>query len=160
MKHPGKAFRAVVVASTTLVLVAAAPEAGQWKAPARAARRANPVAADAASVKAGRVVYVAECLDCHGRRGAGDGPGARDLKTKVPNLADSQLWRQSDGELFWKLSTGRGDMPGFEEMLGEDKRWDVLNYSRATFAPRDGTRDAPDGDANVAARREPREGKR
>lgn len=127
-----------------------------WKAPARAARKANPVTADAASLKAGRKVYVAECIDCHGSRGAGDGPGVKDLKSKVPTLTGADVWRQSDGELFWKLSTGRGDMPGFDDMLSEEERWHVLNYARATFAPQDGT----DERASVATQRQRSEGKR
>lgn len=151
MCHPRKARRAILIAFTTLLLLAAAPGGGRWKAPARAARKANPVPADAASTKAGRVVYIAECLDCHGRRGAGDGNGARDLGSKVPDLNDPAVWRQSDGELFWKLSTGRGDMPGFDEMLTEEKRWHVLNYCRATFGPR-GAGDAEGAGAAAAGR--------
>ena len=136
----------------------AAKDQGEWKAPARAARKVNPRPADAASVEAGRKVYVAECLDCHGARGAGDGPGARDLRAKVPPLTDPAVWRQTDGELFWKVSTGRGDMPGFDDMLEEDERWHVVNYARATFAPRNG---AADGDkATAAAQRQRGEGKR
>jgi mono/diheme cytochrome c family protein len=134
--------------------MAAGPERAEWKAPPRAARKANPVAADAASLKAGRVVYVAECLDCHGRRGTGDGKGARDLKTKVPDLNDGSVWRQSDGELFWKVSNGRGDMPGFDETLTEEKRWHVLNYCRSTFGG------GGNEGAEPAAARQRREGKR
>ena len=85
---------------------------GEWKAPARAARKANPVAADAASIKAGKALYAAECLDCHG---------------------------------------GRGDMPGFDDMLSEEERWHVLNYARATFAPADKADDA----ATVASQKRP-----
>ena len=119
---------------------------GPWEVPRRAERKKNPFAADRASLEAGRKIYVAECLDCHGRRGAGDGPGARDLKTRVPDLAAADVWKQSDGALFYKLSTGRGDMPGFEDMLEEPERWHVLNYTRATFGPRQG-----EGDAGVAS---------
>jgi mono/diheme cytochrome c family protein len=113
-----------------------AKDGDAWEVPARAGRKKNPLAADRTSVAAGRKVWVAECADCHGNRGAGDGPGARDLKTRVPDLAAAAVWRQTDGALFYKLSTGRGDMPGFDDMLSEEERWHVLNYARATFAPR------------------------
>jgi mono/diheme cytochrome c family protein len=145
-----------------LCLAASAPRAGsekdrgEWKAPARAARKPNPLPADAASLKAGKVVYIAECVDCHGRRGAGDGPGTKDLKSKVPPLTNPDIWRQSDGALFWKISTGRGDMPGFEDMLGDEKRWQVLNYARATFGPRA----TADEGADVAAQKQRPEAKR
>jgi mono/diheme cytochrome c family protein len=120
--------------------------ANEWKAPARAARKKNPYPADAASLKAGKTVYAAECADCHGDRGAGDGPGARDLKSPVPDLARPDVWRQTDGELFWKLSTGRRDMPGFDDMLTEEQRWQVITYARAALAPHAaGDRSVPSG---------------
>jgi mono/diheme cytochrome c family protein len=132
----------------------AAKDKGEWKAPARAARKANPFPADAASLKAGKVVYIAECVDCHGRRGAGDGAGTKDLKSKVPPLTNPDIWRQSDGALFWKISSGHGDMPRFEDMLSDEKRWHVLNYARATFAP------ATSDEAEAAAQGQRREAKR
>ena len=155
-------LRGIVVSTLiTLLLLASVaaaqkrPAKDEWKAPARAARKANPHAADAASLKAGKTVYAAECADCHGKGGAGDGPGARDLESAVPSLTKPEIWRQSDGELFWKLSTGRGDMPGFDDMLGEDERWHVVNYARATFAPKNGG-----NGADVAGQRQRAEGKR
>ena len=139
----------MVAASATYVAGTAyakrAPRSdGPWEVPRRAERKKNPFPADRASLDAGRKIYVAECLDCHGRRGAGDGPGARELKGRVPDLGATEVWKQSDGALFYKLSTGRGDMPGFDDMLEEPERWHVLNYTRATFGPRD-------GDAGVAS---------
>src|SRR4051812_26055445 len=151
-----------LVSLAALCLAASAPRAapakdrGEWKAPSRAARKPNPLPADAASVKAGKVVYIAECVDCHGRRGAGDGPGTKDLKSKVPPLTNADIWRQPDGALFWKISTGRGDMPGFEDMLGDEKRWQVLNYARSAFAPRA----TADEGADVAAQKQRPEAKR
>ena len=152
-------FATLTIGSLVLASAAVAPaaarggaEKAEWKAPARAARKKNPVEADKASLEAGRKVYAAECADCHGPRGAGDGPGSRELKDPIPSLADSRLWAQSDGELFWKLSTGRGDMPGFDDMLEEEDRWHVLNYLRATFGAGAQRRDR-DKDAQVASRR-------
>ena len=132
-----------------------AKDRGAWEVPARAERKKNPLPADRASIECGRKVWVAECLDCHGKRGAGDGPGARDLKSAVPDLAIAAVWRQSDGALFYKLSTGRGDMPGFDDMLSAEERWHVLNYARATFAPR-GAGAAPpaDGEGQAASGKE------
>lgn len=166
--NPTVTSRPMIVASTLITLlgalvgVVAASEgrAGKgrqpWEAPARAARKANPFPADAASVKAGKVVYIGECLDCHGRRGAGDGAGARDLKTKVPGLSNPEVWRQSDGALFWKVSTGRGDMPGFDDKLTEEQRWRVVSYLRATW----GTPAGDGDDAVVAGQRKRAEEKR
>jgi mono/diheme cytochrome c family protein len=36
---------------------------------------------------------------------------------------------ESDGELFWKISNGRGAMPPWKH-LPENDRWDIVNYIR------------------------------
>ncbi len=68
-----------------------------WVAPARAARKKNPIAGDASSVAAGKAVYVAQCLKCHGDTGKGDGPSAKDLNPKPKDLSDPKIAGQTDG---------------------------------------------------------------
>jgi mono/diheme cytochrome c family protein len=106
----------------------------EWKAPARAARKKNPVPADADSIAAGKAVYSQNCLSCHGQLGRGDGPAAKDLDPKPHDLSDPKVVAQSDGALFWKITEGRKPMPTFEKLLGETDRWNVVNYIR-TLAP-------------------------
>ena len=97
---------------------------------------------DEKSLAAGKKLYAAECLDCHGGRGRGDGPGARDLQldAPMPDLSDPKMWKQSDGSLFYKITKGREPMPSTEEMT-EQQRWHIVNYVR-TLAPK------PRGDAD------------
>ena len=47
--------------------------AEEWKAPARAARKKNPIPPDEKSLAAGKAVYAKECASCHGDAGKGDG---------------------------------------------------------------------------------------
>jgi len=101
-----------------------------WKAPARAARKKNPITADAKSIEVGRAIYAAQCLSCHGPSGRGDGPAAKDLNPKPRNLSDPKIQEQSDGSIFWKLTEGRTPMPTFEKLISEDDRWNVINYVR------------------------------
>ncbi len=112
-----------------------APAGGEWKAPARASKKKNPVASDAASIAAGKAAYTKECLSCHGETGKGDGPAAKDLQVKPGDLANPKLWEQSDGALFWKLTEGKTPMPSVEKLLSEDQRWQVINFVR-TFSPK------------------------
>ena len=105
----------------------------EWKAPPRAARKKNPIAADDKSIASGKNVYAAQCLSCHGKTGKGDGPAAKDLNPKPHDLGDAKVGAQSDGALFWKLTEGRKPMPSFEKLITEDERWHVINYIR-TFA--------------------------
>lgn len=106
-----------------------------WKAPARAARKKNPIAADEASQSAGKAVYAKECLSCHGVAGKGDGTAAKDLEKKPGDLSKPEMWDQTDGALFWKITEGRKPMPSFEKSLGEDQRWSAINFVR-TLAPK------------------------
>jgi mono/diheme cytochrome c family protein len=126
---------AVVCGSLAVTLTAEESKPGdEWKAPARAARKKNPVAGDEKSLARGQAVYTKECLSCHGETGKGDGTAAADLNPKPRDLRTPKIWEQSDGSLFWKLTEGRKPMPSFEKSLSEDDRWNVINYIHK-FAP-------------------------
>lgn len=105
-----------------------------WKAPSRAARKANPIPSDLLAIEAGKANYEVACLVCHGTTGKGDGSAAAALERKPGNLSDSNLWSQSDGELFWKVGTGRNPMPPFNELFDDEQIWQLVNYVR-TLAP-------------------------
>lgn len=107
----------------------------EWKAPARASRKKNPISADEKSIAAGKAIYVRDCLSCHGVIGRGDGPAAKDLPKKCGDLSDPKMWEQTDGALFWKISEGRAPMTGYEKLLSEEDRWHVVNYLR-TLVPK------------------------
>ena len=99
-----------------------------WNAPARAAAKKNPIAADAVSIGRGKAVYAAECASCHGASGKGDGAAAKDLETPAGDLR--KLGGQSDGALFWKVTEGKKPMASYATKLTEQQRWDVVNYMK------------------------------
>jgi mono/diheme cytochrome c family protein len=107
----------------------------EWKAPERASRRKNPIPADEKSIAAGRMVYTKECYSCHGTAGKGDGPAATALERSPGDLSNPKMWEQTDGALFWKITTGKKPMASYENILTEEQRWQVINYIR-TLAPR------------------------
>lgn len=133
----------LLVRSLTVVLAAvmstaapmAAQAAGQWVAPERRARRANPVPASAEGITRARTLYRQECAFCHGASGRGDGSKAADLDTRPGDLTSARVQAQSDGALFWKITEGRGDMPSNRTALSDEQRWMLVNYLR-TLAPR------------------------
>lgn len=107
---------------------------GPWVAPAEEKARANPIPASAEAIQKGRDLYEENCAACHGLGGRGDGPTAATRGFKVPAFTHSD-WAKSvtDGELFWKISTGRAPMKAYEEMFSETERWQLVDYVR-TFA--------------------------
>ena len=105
-----------------------------WPVPAAAKARKNPVAATAESLAAGAKLFQRNCAVCHGETGDGKGPWQNILTTQPSDFADAHMMAEhTDGELFWKISTGREQMPAFEKKLSEQERWQLVNYLR-TFA--------------------------
>ncbi len=115
-----------IAAGLCLASVASAEE---WKAPATAKGLKSPVA-QIASVKDGKASFDAHCALCHGNAGKGDGPAASSINPKPKNLGDTAIQRQTDGELFWKISEGRGVMPSWKQ-LPEVERWSLVQYIRS-----------------------------
>ena len=107
----------------------------EWVAPARAAKKKNPIEVNEASLARGKTVWVKECASCHGDKGKGDGPAVKDLEKKPEDLTLPKTLNQTDGALFWKLTEGRKPMASYEKTLSEEDRWHVLNYMR-TLAPK------------------------
>lgn len=94
-----------------------------WRAPAKAAARKNPLTGRSDIVAGGKKLFERHCIECHGQHGQGLGHAA-DLQLPV-------VQRQSDGTLFWKITTGnaRHGMPTFSG-LPELQRWQLVMVLR------------------------------
>lgn len=86
-----------------------------------------------ASLGRGETLYRQNCTSCHGAEGRGDGPAFQALRIPPADLTAEHLFDHSDGDLFWWISRGMGDdlMPGFEEIIPEAGRWDLINFLHA-----------------------------
>ena len=130
--------KALRIASAPLLAVAVvgSTELGvvPWKAPEEAKALVNPRPAGSASVAAGRHVYEKKCLNCHGETGDGDGPDVEELGIHPARLSDPSTQLQTDGELFWKIKSGRRPMPSYGKRLSPDDIWNSVHYIRS-FAP-------------------------
>jgi mono/diheme cytochrome c family protein len=115
-----------------LLLFCAAGLAGQaairerdsgWAAPLPAASKANPLAGRRDVIAGGRKVFQQRCTTCHGDGGRGG--------SEAPDLTQAAVQMQSDGELFWKISSGntREGMPAFS-FLPEAQRWQLVMHLR------------------------------
>ena len=99
---------------------------GEWKAPADAKAMKNPVKGVGNAPK----TVETNCVTCHGPKGKGDGVAAVALPPPKPaDWTSAKVQSETDGELFWKISNGRGAMPPWKS-LPEKDRWEVVNYIR------------------------------
>jgi copper transport protein len=97
------------------------------------ARTGNKVATSPESVARGRELFLANCIQCHGESGRGDGPLAGSLRIPPANLYD-HIPYHADAFFFNIISNGvSGVMPGFGSTLSEDDRWHILNFLRDQF---------------------------
>lgn len=122
--------------------------AAKRKAPADEVERKNPIAADEKSLAEGKKVYTNNCAPCHGPSGKGDGPKGVDLKPLPADLSAPEVAAESDGALYWKITTGQRPMPAFKKLLPDDERWHIVNYLH-TFGA--GTKAKPPATSPVAA---------
>ncbi|HET9055613.1 MAG TPA: c-type cytochrome [Chitinophagaceae bacterium] len=102
-----------------------------WEVPDKYKSMKNPVASNAASLAEGKTLWSTHCKSCHGTKGLGDGSKAAQLKTEPGDFSKSDFQAQTDGELFYKTTEGRGDMPSYKKKLPDaDERWTLINYVR------------------------------
>ncbi|MCH8039299.1 MAG: c-type cytochrome [Nitrospinae bacterium] len=123
----------MVITATSHSVSAQEKSQDGWRVSPRKAKIINPIPADDASLALGKKIYQRECLECHGKTGKGDGPEASELEKTVGDFTDPKMREQSDGAIFWKISTGRRPMPGFKKLLTDEERWHVINYIRLAF---------------------------
>ncbi len=129
---------AAVVAGAWLVVGAAvtvtsAQGQGPWMAPPDAKNVKNPQAAkknDPKELAEGKKIADTNCVSCHGTNGKGDGPAAAALPIKPADWTSDRVQKQTDGEIFWKISNGRGPMPPWKHLPDKD-RWELVNYIRS-----------------------------
>ena len=104
-----------------------APKTAYHPVPVKDAREPDPVKPTPESIAEGKKIYSYDCASCHGATGDGKTDVAKDLK--VPNLTDPALLKdQTDGEIFYILKNGHGNMPQEGDRVKPEQLWDLVNY--------------------------------
>jgi mono/diheme cytochrome c family protein len=108
---------------------AVAPE---YKIPAEAAAKQNPVKRGPESLAKGKKLYGYDCAMCHGKDGDGKGDMASDIKNVTDFTNAEALKNRTDGELFYITRNGKGeDMPPEGDRAKDDDIWNLVNYVRS-----------------------------
>ena len=103
---------------------------GPWTAPAAEKGKKSPLKPGNETVEKGKKVAQVNCVSCHGAGGKGDGAAAAALNPKPADWTSKRVQDESDGELFWKISNGRGAMPPWKHLPDND-RWAVIGFIRS-----------------------------
>ena len=82
--------------------------------------------------KLGEQLYLKNCQSCHGLMGKDNWAK---LTPPPGDLSKDKAQKQTDGEIFFRITTGKVPMPEFRNILSEDDRWGVIAYLR-TFNPK------------------------
>jgi mono/diheme cytochrome c family protein len=102
-----------------------------WPVPEKDHNMKNPVKSDATSIATGKSLWNKHCVSCHGKTGMGDGTKAATLKTHPGDFTKPEFKAETDGDIFYKTSEGRKDMPSFKKKIPDDEeRWSLVNYIR------------------------------
>ena len=106
------------------------PKTAYHPVPVKAAQEPNPVKSTPESIAQGKKIYGYDCAQCHGATGDGKTDVAKDLK--IPDLTDPAVLKdRTDGELFYTLKNGHGNMPLEGDRVKPEQLWDLVNYVRS-----------------------------
>ena len=102
----------------------------EWIVPEKYKTMQNPTD-PSVDIAIGKSLYSKHCKSCHGKEGYGDGPKAEEQDGELGDFSSAEFQAQTDGELFYKTSFGRNDMPDYTKKIAEDEdRWLIVNYMR------------------------------
>ena len=121
----------IVLALVSLIFYAfKSPIQEKWVVPQEYVNMKNPTD-PSVDLAIGKALYNKHCKSCHGKEGYGDGPKADEMTGDLGDFSSEEYHAQTDGELFYKTSFGRDDMPEYTKKMPDDEdRWLIVNYMR------------------------------
>lgn len=134
MKNTLKTLSILIAAMAFVALnIAMTRKANEpWDIPAKyKAMKSTIKAGDPSINTVGKELYNQHCRSCHGSKGLGDGPKAKNLKTSCGDFSAKAFQDQADGVIYYQSFVGRDEMPNFEKKItDEGDRWAVVYYIR------------------------------
>jgi len=112
-----------------ILLVLTSRITGQdWVVPPDRAERLSTFRFNDETRKAGEKIYTINCSSCHGI------PGKNNYLNLMPPPGDpatEKIQKNKDGEIFYRVYTGRGQMPSFRSVLSGNDIWNVISFIRS-----------------------------
>jgi len=99
--------------------------AQDWIVPDDQKNIANPLPYNLDNVKKGKELFLKNCKSCHGD------PGKNNALPLVPppvDITSEKMQKNSESDLFYKITNGRGTMPQFKATISDDDRWRIVNF--------------------------------
>ena len=121
-------MRKILTLLIVLQLAAVTIKAQEWAVPDDRKGRLSTFPFDENTKSSGQKLYNLNCMSCHGA------PGKSNYLNLIPPPGDpatDKIQHNSDGEIFYKVQTGRGQMPSFKSVLSSDELWHIISYIRS-----------------------------
>jgi mono/diheme cytochrome c family protein len=100
--------------------------------PPEAVQMTNPVKPTSEGKAHAAKMYGYDCLMCHGANGNGKGDLAVQLKMNLKDWSDpAALQTKTDGELFYIIKNGDGQMPAEGDRAKNDDLWNMVVLVRS-----------------------------
>jgi mono/diheme cytochrome c family protein len=108
-----------------ILFIAQQGMAQDWLVPEDQKAIQNTSEYNLSNVKKGKEIYNLNCKSCHGDAGKNNG---LPLVPPPPDVTSDKMQTNTEADLFYKITKGRGGMPQFESTISEDDRWRLVNY--------------------------------
>ncbi|MGD8280151.1 MAG: cytochrome c [Gemmatimonadota bacterium] len=105
-----------------------------WHAPPSADTLHSTLSDQTAAAKAGKKIFSAMCVVCHGAQGNGKGVASVTLEPRPADFLSIRVEDESDGAIFWKMTHGKAPMAAYRTLLTPEQRWELVAYIRTLEA--------------------------
>lgn len=121
-------MRSILLGIVTFLVIVPDLAGQEWIVPDDKKGKLSTFQFDENTKKSGEKIYSVNCISCHGTPGKGNF-----LKLVPPpgDPATDKIQLNRDGELFYKVINGRGQMPSFKNALSSDEIWHVISFVRS-----------------------------
>lgn len=127
-----RTFKFFLLIPVSIVLNASlTAQTKSWVVPENFKSLKNPVIQTEVGTKTGLALFTKNCVSCHGKTGQGNGVKTAALKNFPGDFTRPEFQGLTDGEIFFRIKTGKDEMPRFEGKLTDDEIWKVVNYARS-----------------------------